>query len=281
MLVGVAGNGNSGCASPVHHEDGPWRPSAQSRIRTKRLCKPNPRNKRTLRRRIRLRGLLRKSPALAGLFYSRPKARCITGASRHRRSSSADRRRRNLPAGTSGLVERHPGVFVLAFASSGRRLLTEESGKSPGDWALFCSPGGSFRSDPSVQVKRVNVSLGATPLGRRPRRTKSVGTSTPLATPSRTLPMPSARHRSDRPTTSRRASRAASTTPSSPGRMNSPYRAASRPKRALPERTGSSGPTTDVGTLPRRPSGSAPTRPFAVTFMDARSRRPSTRTGGP
>ncbi len=29
MLVGVAGNGNSGCASPVHHKDGLWRPSAQ------------------------------------------------------------------------------------------------------------------------------------------------------------------------------------------------------------------------------------------------------------
>ncbi len=54
MLVGVAGNGNSGCASPVHHEDGLWRPSAQSRMRTKRLGKPNLLNNRTLRRRIRL-----------------------------------------------------------------------------------------------------------------------------------------------------------------------------------------------------------------------------------
>jgi hypothetical protein len=28
--VGVAGNGNSGEASPVHHEDSLWRPSAES-----------------------------------------------------------------------------------------------------------------------------------------------------------------------------------------------------------------------------------------------------------
>ena len=70
MLVGVAGNGNSGCASPVHHEDGLWRPSAQSRIRTKRLGKPNLLNNRTLRRRIRLTGLLRKKPWKRGFFYA-------------------------------------------------------------------------------------------------------------------------------------------------------------------------------------------------------------------
>ena len=45
--------------------------------------------------------------------------------------------------------------------------------------------GGRIRSDPSVQVKRVSVSFGATPLGRRPRRTKSVGTSAPRATANR------------------------------------------------------------------------------------------------
>ena len=72
---------------------------------------------------------------------------------------------------------------------------------------------GGIRSDPSVQVKRVSVSLGATPLGRRPRRTKRVGASAPVATASRAWPMPSVRQRSDRPTTSRRASRAASSTP--------------------------------------------------------------------
>ena len=72
--------------------------------------------------------------------------------------------------------------------------------------------------DPSVQVKRVSVSFGATPLGRRPRRTKRVGTWAPIATASRAWPMPSVRQRSERPTTSRRASRAASRTPASPAR---------------------------------------------------------------
>ncbi len=85
--------------------------------------------------------------------------------------------------------------------------------------AILLPVGRRIRSNASVQVKRVNVSVGATPLGRRPRRTKSVGTSAPSATASRAWPMPSIRHRSDRPTTSRRASRAASITPCSPGRM--------------------------------------------------------------
>jgi hypothetical protein len=33
--VGVPGNGNRGRASPVHHEQGVWRPSAESRIDAK------------------------------------------------------------------------------------------------------------------------------------------------------------------------------------------------------------------------------------------------------
>ena len=77
---------------------------------------------------------------------------------------------------------------------------------------------GRICSDPSVQVKRVSDSFGATPLGRRPRRTKSVGTSAPSATAIRVRPMPSVRQRSERPTTSRRASRDASRTPAPPGR---------------------------------------------------------------
>jgi hypothetical protein len=56
----------------------------------------------------------------------------------------------------------------------------------------------------------------ATPLGRRPRRTKSVGTSARSATAIRVWPMPSVRHLSERPTTSRRASRDASRTPAAP-----------------------------------------------------------------
>ena len=62
--------------------------------------------------------------------------------------------------------------------------------------------------DPRVHVKRVSVSFGATPLGRRPRRTKSVGTAAPAATARRARPMPSLRQRSESPMTSRRASRA-------------------------------------------------------------------------
>ena len=59
--------------------------------------------------------------------------------------------------------------------------------EGPSDAVSLSTFDGMIGSDPSVQVKRVSVSFGATPPGRRPRRTKSVGTSAPTATATRVL----------------------------------------------------------------------------------------------
>ena len=71
------------------------------------------------------------------------------------------------------------------------------------------------------QVKRVSAAGGARPPGRRPRRTSSVGGVASLASLRRAGPRPSRCHLVDSPTTSRPASRLASSMPSSPGGVSS------------------------------------------------------------
>ena len=71
------------------------------------------------------------------------------------------------------------------------------------------------------QVKRVSVAGGARPPGRRPRRTSSVGGVASRASLRRAGPRPSRCHLVDSPTTSRPASRLASSMPSSPGGVSS------------------------------------------------------------
>jgi hypothetical protein len=57
-------------------------------------------------------------------------------------------------------------------------------------------------------VKRVSVSRGAIPPGRRPRRTSNAGTGASRSTASREDPSPSSRQRSESPTTTTPAERA-------------------------------------------------------------------------
>src|SRR5262249_36921681 len=76
-------------------------------------------------------------------------------------------------------------------------------------------------ADVSDQVKRVRVSLGARPPGRRPRRTKTVGAGGALAISPRTRPRPSLRQRSENPTTRTPAPSASAITPSRPGLASS------------------------------------------------------------
>ena len=71
---------------------------------------------------------------------------------------------------------------------------------------------------PTDQVKRVRLSRGASPPGRRPRRTTHVGCAAPLTSASRSGPSPSRCHRSDKPTTRTPAPSAAETHPFASGR---------------------------------------------------------------
>ena len=69
---------------------------------------------------------------------------------------------------------------------------------------------------PPDQVKRVSASGGASPPGRRPRRTRSTGHAARRAISSRVLPMPSRRQRSESPTTTAEAPAAAAIRASGP-----------------------------------------------------------------
>src|SRR5215218_4263962 len=91
-----------------------------------------------------------------------------------------------------------PGSDVETSQGSVRRLEPSATARSGGStWA--CAGGRQRPTGPHQ---------GLVPVGRTPRRTKSVGAPAPAATARRTRPMPSACQRSERPMTSSRASRA-------------------------------------------------------------------------
>ena len=129
-------------------------------------------------------------------------------------------RRTATGRGLSGTSTRSPGRG-RACALANRTLTQEE-------WKKFL-PGRPYKPACGAetaqgridQVKRVSAAGGARPPGRRPRRTSSVGGAASRASLRRAGPRPSRCHRVDSPTTSRPASRLASSMPSSPGGVSS------------------------------------------------------------
>ena len=131
------------------------------------------------------------------------------------RSGDCERRRcAELPAATSdrGSRRRLQRAPRPGGPAPSRSTPSCEAGNPP-PWAS--TTGSAYVAARIDQVKRVRLARGASPPGRRPRRTSSTGHFASCASRSRVAPRPSRCHLVERPTTSRPASRSP---PGSPAR---------------------------------------------------------------
>ena len=137
-----------------------------------------------------------------------------------------------------------------------------------------------------VQVNRVIVCDGARPRALSPERTKRIGAGAAFATAARTVPIPSSRQRSERPTTSTRASFAASTTPASPGSIKRgsvtiPTICCTRSEARASSLLASRRPSAGSASVPSRRSVVPSAEPARRRARSPTSRAPLLRTASP